>query len=332
MGSVFGMSDLKSKLDAKWDDWRKGQKLDDLASAHSQQKQANGSRDRDNELSNLLETLVIPKLIANRDKCLAPSDFVLPQLPTASSAGMDFRDADFRDAQADNDVMPGFDVEIFAKLSVEGEAHQLLEFVDTCLEAGHSVETLYVMLLAPAARRLGEYWENDSEDFVAVTMGLWRIQEILRELTLRSPAKSQVHYGRRTALFSTMPGEQHSLGTLMVAECFQRAGWDADVLIEPTQSELNHKLAEHAYDLIGLTITRDCPCATLTSLVASIKSISKNAKIRIMMGGRVIQEQPELIAQCGADGTAQNAVCAVDLADRLVPVDRMQYQSQAMAS
>ena len=39
-----------------------------------------------------------------------------------------------------------------------------------------------------------------------------------------------------------------------------------------------------------------------------------------MVGGPVINEQPELVAECGADATAIDALSAVALADRLVPV------------
>jgi methanogenic corrinoid protein MtbC1 len=197
----------------------------------------------------------------------------------------------------------------------------LLDFVDHCLETGSSVETVYVELLAPAARRLGEYWEEDSEDFVGVTMGLWRIQEILRELTLRIPPKSRPGHGKRSALFSPMPGEQHSFGTLMVAECFQRAGWDIDILIEPTQSELTAKFAKRHYDLIGLTVSNDCSKGALGSTVKTIKAVSSNPHIKVMMGGRVINDHPGLVDECGADATAIDAVAAVTLGDELVPVN-----------
>ncbi|QTD57358.1 hypothetical protein [Parasphingorhabdus cellanae] len=106
----------------------------------------------------------------------------------------------------------------------------------------------------------------------------------------------------------------------MIAECFYRAGWDADILIEPTQSELIGKFADRHYDLIGLTISRDCPKATLTNLVNAIRSVSNNPGARIMMGGRLINEKPELVEECGADATAQDAPSAVLLADSIIPV------------
>jgi MerR family transcriptional regulator, light-induced transcriptional regulator len=306
MATVFGISGLKSKLDG-WRGGRKNIEHQELAVADSGINPFTivAPADDEHDLSLLLENLVIPKLIADRDK--RDNWLHLPGLsPTAKAIR--------RTA-----ITPA-EVEEFTRLSVSGEAHVLLDFVDHCLETGSSVETVYVELLAPAARRLGEYWEEDSEDFVGVTMGLWRIQEILRELALRVPPISRPGQGRRSALFSMMPGEQHSFGTLMVAECFQRAGWYTDVMIEPTQSELTGKFANRHYDLIGLTVTRDCSTGSLGSMVKTIKAVSSNPHIRIMLGGRVINEQPELVDECGADATATDAMSAVALADRLVPV------------
>ncbi len=307
MATVFGISGLKSKLD----DWRgirkniQPQEIDVVDFVTSDLRVVDDT-DSGYDLSILLENLVIPKLIADRDK--GNNWLHMPGLSQASQ-------------QTRERAITQIDVEEFAQLSITGEAHTLLDFVDRCLETGSSVETVYVELLAPAARRLGEYWDADSEDFVGVTMGLWRIQEILRELTLRIPPKSRPGHGKRSALFSPMPGEQHSFGTLMVAECFQRAGWDIDILIEPTQSELTAKFAKRHYDLIGLTVSNDCSRGALVSTVKTIKAVSSNPHIKVMMGGRVINDHPELVDECGADATAIDAVAAVTLGDELVPVN-----------
>jgi MerR family transcriptional regulator, light-induced transcriptional regulator len=303
MASVFGFTGLISRLD----DWRANRRVIDPAQPRPKAPtmktfQLVDNNDEDRELSRLVENLVIPKLIANCDG--RGSANVLPIGANGTSTNI---------SEAD--------VEQFTRLSVNGDAHELLAFVDQCLSTGRSVESIYVDLLAPAARKLGSYWEEDSQDFVDVTMGLWRIQEILRELTLRIPPAQRFNHGRRSALFSPMPGEQHSLGTLMIGEFFERAGWDADILVEPTQSDLRAKYAVNHYDIIGLTVSCDCSTAQLTSLVTTIRAVSCNPEIRIMVGGRVINEQPDLANICGADGTAIDAPSAVALADLLVPVE-----------
>jgi MerR family transcriptional regulator, light-induced transcriptional regulator len=304
MASVFGFAELKSKIEG----WRAG-----LASAAprsswwSQQAARHdpgANQNGPDDLSLLLENLVIPRLIAARDAAppklsLVPDSAVAAARPPAITA----------EAVAD-----------FADLAVAGEATALLDFADRLLAQGHSVECLYVDLLAPAARLLGENWEEDRRDFVEVTMGLWRIQEILRELGQRCPPALAAGQGQRRALFSPMPGDQHSLGPLMIADCFQRAGWDVDVLIEPAMTEINAKAAHGHYDLVGLTVTADCSSGALSGTVTAIRAVSANPDVRIFVGGRVINAQPELVAACKADASAADAIAALALADRLVPV------------
>ncbi|MEO1045534.1 MAG: cobalamin-dependent protein [Pseudomonadota bacterium] len=309
----FGIADLRSKLDG----WRSGKKHHNPSSedrlsenGDAQHVDLLSGADADEDLSVVLENLVIPKLIADGQ---GGGSMMQPRSPFNS----------------DKRTISGSDVSFFTALALEGDARKLLDFVDHCLATGSSIETIYVDLLAPSARRLGQYWDEDRADFVDITMGLWRVQEILREMTLRIPPAMDAGHGQRSALFSTMPGEQHSLGTLMVAECFQRAGWDADVLMEPTRSELTGKFANRHYDLIGLTVSVDCPTATISSLIKAIRTVSTNPDICILLGGRVINEQPDLVEICGADGTAVDAPGAVALANELTPLKSDMFEKLA---
>lgn len=304
--SEFGLSELRSRFD----DWRSAKQSseDDGPEQGSDPSDiCSLVEDPDSfiSLSVILENLVIPELIALRS---GPGSRIDEQA-LAETIGTDRW----------RPILPG-DIETFTTLSLEAETSTMLDFIDNCLATGSTIEDIYVNLLAPSARRLGEFWEADTTDFVDVTMALWRMQEVLRELTLRIPPPHTPGHGQRSALFSTMPGEQHSLGTLMVAECFQRAGWDAEVVMEPTQSELTAKFVNKSYDMVGLTISKDCPTDTVTGLIKTIRSVSSNPGIRIMIGGRFVNSQAELVVRCGADGSAHDAISAVAVADELVPL------------
>lgn len=314
MATNFGLSKLRSKFDG----WRFGRKEVEWGSNEANGRSSDWVEPRSceivddprqsnqaAELSGLIEKLVIPKLFSdNRAKSQRLGEQGLAEL-----VGTDRKRP-----------ITSEDVVAFSDLTLVSEASTLLDFIDNCLATGSSVEAIYVDLLAPAARRLGKFWEDDSEDFVDVTMGLWRLQEVLRELALRVPPSNNSAHGQRSALFTTMPGEQHSFGTLMVAECFHRAGWDADVLIEPSQSELMQKFSDSYYSLAGLTISNDCTSAALTRLIAEIKANSRNPGICVMIGGRLVNENPNLAELCGADGTAEDANGAIAIANSLVPV------------
>lgn len=210
------------------------------------------------------------------------------------------------------------DIESFAITALTGDTADVLLSIDRHLHRGLSLETIFVHLLAPAARRLGEGWESDQLDFLDVTMGLWRLQEALREVSARSPAVNRSLLHGRFALFAPVPGDQHGFGTTIVEECFARAGWGTELLIGPSRTDLLGAVADNFCDLLGLTVSTDCPIDKIHSLIVAVRSVSQNPDIVILLGGRVLIEDPGVAAAAGADGTAPTAIDAVRLAEGLL--------------
>ena len=206
----------------------------------------------------------------------------------------------------------------FAPMVLRLEAHALLEVVDGFLAKGASVESILIDLLAPAARKLGEYWEDDACDFIDVTMGLWRLQQVVHELSARIPGKAPVSGRSRRALFSVFPGEQHSFGTIMVEECFRRKGWQTDCLTSTTDHQLIGTVRDHMFDVLGLTISFDSEIDEARDLISKLRSSSRNPMLGILVGGRVLTKNPELALQMGADATALDAESAVARAEVLM--------------
>ena len=184
------------------------------------------------------------------------------------------------------------------------------------LARGATVEALLVDLLAPAARRLGEYWEEDRCDFVDVTMGLWRLQEVVHELAARGPVDRR-HAAPR-ALFAAMPGDQHSFGAVVIEDVFARAGWATDRLGDTAMPELLDRAGEEWFDVIGLTVSCDSHTAALPSAIVALRNVSRNPRVVVMVGGRVFAENPRLASDVGADGTARDARSAVKMAQELI--------------
>lgn len=222
----------------------------------------------------------------------------------------------------------GFDpgeAERFATRPLELEADELLSEVEVFLARGVSVESIMVDLLAPSARRLGELWEDDECDFVDVTMGLWRLQEVMREIALGSPSLVRFFSAAPSVLFTPMPGDNHSFGALMVEEIFARSGWQSEVLFKPERQELLAIVAERSLDLVGLTLSCESPTGTVAELIAAIRAVSPNTETRVIIGGPMVNAEPDLVALVGADGTASDARSALALAQRLVTSTRFSF-------
>lgn len=245
-------------------------------------------------LTEILESAILPRLMAAHG---------VVQHPRArrDGAGRDIHD----------------DIAALVPLAMDVGAGALLDHVDALLRQGVSVDSLFVDLLAPTARRLGVLWEEDRCDFIEVTMGLWRLQEVVRELSARFPPERRSG-GAKRALFAAMPGDQHSFGTVMIDDTFRRHGWHTDVALDAATGELIEHVARDWFDVVGLTVTCDCHIEPLPSLIRALRSVSRNPRVVVMVGGRIFLQDPLLAREVGADGTAADAVQAVAVAGGLV--------------
>ncbi len=276
-------------------------------------------------LKQLLEQLVIPQLLAD-----LPAPKSEPVVPRYRVQGIDRRSIDLPadalptlwpqtgPAPAASAPISVDDVERFAGLSVAADTSALVAYARQILARGHSVEALFVHLLAPAARLLGEYWEQDRADFVDVTMGLWRIQEALHGLSALIPGRGFANGPAKSALFAPIPGDQHSFGASMLGEFFALNGWDALALVAPTASDIYAECTGRHFDIVGLTVSCDCPSAQISDLVRALRAVSMNSNMHILLGGSAINARPSLVQNCGADGTAKDAAGALIFADQLV--------------
>lgn len=248
----------------------------------------------DHSLSTLIESEIIPRLMVAHEQAV----------PAAGGAGVAAIDA--------------AELAAFAPLVMQIEADALLALVEAILARGVGVDTVMVDLLAPTARLLGQYWEDDRCDFVDVTMGLWRLQEVVHEIAARFPAERYPAAGARRALFATMPGDQHNFGTVVIDELFRRNGWLTDRLSEVETPDLLRRVADDWFDMIGLTISCDCHIAPLPALLVALRNVSRNPRVCVMVGGRIFSADPDLAVQVGADGTARDAKLALEVAGTLV--------------
>lgn len=252
-------------------------------------------RENAQSLSTLIESEIIPRLMIAH----AGDTPVLPS-PGGDAA-----------------IQPG-EVEALAPLALQIEADALLAHVEGILARGVGFDTIMVDLLAPAARLLGEFWEDDRCDFIDVTMGLWRLQEVVHEIACRVPIERLHAAGGRRALFASMPGDQHNFGTVVIDELFRRDGWLTDRISEAETSDLLKRAAADWFDMIGLTISCDCHIGALPSVIVGLRSVSRNPRVCVMVGGRVLSANPGLAVMVGADGTARDARLALDVARELV--------------
>jgi methanogenic corrinoid protein MtbC1 len=210
------------------------------------------------------------------------------------------------------------DVAAFSRCVIGHDDDAVMASLAGIRQRGISVESIYIDLLAPAARYLGYLWDEDLCGFADVTVGLGRLQQVMREL---SPAfGSEVDHpadGRR-ALLVPAPGEQHTFGLSMVAEFFRRAGWEVVGGVGGPEIDPVDLVRDEWFDVIGVSVGNEARLDWLRNGITEVRRASRNRAIGVMVGGPVFNLNPEYVAQVGADITASDGRQAPVLAEGLL--------------
>jgi methanogenic corrinoid protein MtbC1 len=191
-------------------------------------------------------------------------------------------------------------------------------FVEELLCRGFALESLYLDLFAPAARRLGEMWEVDLCDFADVTIGLGRLQQVLHAFSSAFRGDRDSSRTDRSALLVAAPGEQHSLGLFMVSEFFRKAGWDVWGDPPGSLSALVSTVGSAWFDVVGISAGSKTRLEVVTSAISVVRKASVNRAVRVLVGGPLFVASPELVLRVGADAMAVDAREAVTTAEALV--------------
>ncbi|MFC0389427.1 cobalamin B12-binding domain-containing protein [Muricoccus vinaceus] len=191
--------------------------------------------------------------------------------------------------------------------------------VEEVRSRGATLEHVSLDLMAPVARRLGEMWADDDCTYTDVTLGVWRLQQLLRGLSpVFQPQSDPARGEHRRALIVAMPGEDHSFGTDIVAGLLRLSGWE--VCNEPaaTGGELSRRVRRERFAIVGLSAGCSDDLTAMAALIAGIRRAAGGQAIGVMVGGYVFTQQPQGALRVGADAVALDARHAVRQAESLL--------------
>ncbi|MFM7460333.1 MAG: B12-binding domain-containing protein [Burkholderiales bacterium] len=215
----------------------------------------------------------------------------------------------------------GSDLAEFAQLLLQDDMLAVASFIEMWRAKGMSVETIYLELLTGAARHLGEMWSSDDCNFCEVGCAVWRIQQVMYDLRPAFFAEgAAVTPSGYRVLLAPIASEQHTLGVMMSAEFFRRAGWDVSSELPVDNEALAEAVSREHIDLLGLSVSSQAALEQLPSVLVAIRKASRNQKLTVMVGGWMFADNPnKLIA--GAD------FCVSSVRDALIKGKR--YVSRA---
>ena len=173
------------------------------------------------------------------------------------------------------------------------------------------------------ARLLGREWEEDSLSFAQVTMGVARLQMLLREVSAdwsadecqlltsraqpglgggaRAVAARVGHYPRDTAVLVLVPGdEQHTLGPMVLTSQLRRMGISVCLRLQPSSAALTALLRKGRFECAIVSVGGEGKLEAAQNMVNLLKSLTRG-QLRVAVGGAAVEKIKTLGVFAGAD-------------------------------
>jgi len=259
-------------------------------------KNDSSSQDSVNILIQMLDKEIIPRLLVSHQ-----ANTLIEDLATSGQRKIHVQEVD-----------------LLVSLCINGTQETCLEFINKLTNKQVSIESIYLDLIPMTARKLGVLWEEDICNFTDVTIGLWRLQHILYDLTKDFQKKHSMPIENLNALLIPAPKSQHTLGLFIVAEFFRKAGWR--VWGEPNLSpeQINNLIFSQWFDVIGISVGYSEQLVGVNQLITSLRSRSMNPNVAFMVGGPLYSTDPELFDDIQAEIKSCDANDAIRQAEIIV--------------
>lgn len=172
-------------------------------------------------------------------------------------------------------------------------------------------------LILPVIEQIEHDWQTDRRSYTDTLYAFWNVQRFLQ--TWEAPADFPLDPAQATGvpmgrvLIASVPGCQHHLGALVVADLFRTHGWQVQTLIDAPVTRLVQAVRRECPEVIGLSVGHDGGLVGLADLIRSLRNAAPSRPPRIVLGGHVFTQDSTDFAWLGADGIARSAQHALRL-------------------
>lgn len=134
---------------------------------------------------------------------------------------------------------------------------------------------------------------------------------------LLAASKSGTPFGK--VILGTIKGDLHDVGKNLVAIMLEGGGFEViDLGIDVPPEKFVQAVEETGANLIGMSALLTSTMVHMKDVIDALTESGKRESVKIMIGGAPVSER--FSAEIGADGTANDAGDAVELAKRLASI------------
>jgi hypothetical protein len=196
--------------------------------------------------------------------------------------------------------------------SLAGSKPAFAELLADLKRARVSLAALADVYIPIAARRMGQAWLDDEMSWIDVTIGVGRMQVMLREIGSAWTADQAGDAGHGTVLLIVPDREQHTLGPLVATGQLRRYGVSVCLRIAPNFNELRNLMAERHFDGVLISVATKEKLESVTKTVQFLKTVMSKPT-PIIVGGAVMSTVEDPAACTGADFSSNDIGAALEV-------------------
>jgi methanogenic corrinoid protein MtbC1 len=203
---------------------------------------------------------------------------------------------------------------------LEGDRHRATALVQNAVEDGVSVRDIYLTVFQPVQHLLGLLWQKN-EISVAQEHFATAVTQLSMSL-LYSHVFTSEKNGRHLVA-TCVGGELHEIGVRMVADFFEMEGWDTYYLGANAPAESVVESVERVNaDVLAVSTSMTYNIPEVIQLIEKVRAAETNPELRVLVGGRPFNTDPELWRRVGADLYAPDARRAIHVVEQALEEHR----------
>ena len=210
--------------------------------------------------------------------------------------------------------------ELLAQLTdslVQGDPDATVELTRKALDAGLEPLTIINAGLVPGMDIVGDKYQKGEyflPHLVIAASGMKQAMELLNPLLQE---RQEVAAKAGTVVIGSVAGDIHEIGKSLVATMLSANGFEVyDLGVDVPIDTFVARVRETGANILGLSALLTTTMTVQRDVIEALKEAGIRGQVKVIIGGAPVSQ--EWADSIGADGYAEDAVGAVELARQLV--------------
>jgi len=210
-------------------------------------------------------------------------------------------------------------LEQYLEFLLNGDRHSAGKMIIEAVDNGISVKNIYLHVFQSSLYEVGRLWQENKITVAQEHYITAATQLIMSQLY---PYISNSRKTGKVLVATSVSKELHEVGVRMVADFFEMDGWNTFYLgaNTPTESIIQTIISKKA-DLVLISATISSHISEVMDLIRTIRRCGECRDPKIIVGGYPFNVDSNLWKKVGADGQAEDAETAIEMAEKLITED-----------